>query len=159
MVHFEKAQPRDAKGLALVSWKSFDHDVHYGAPGPGGPPGYKSDQWQKKMMKNGIYYKIMDDLRIIGGILLFNIGPGHMELGRIFLHPDYQNQGIGTQAMHFIEETYPKINQWSLDTPVWAKRNQHFYEKHGYVQTGSKMGGNLVLYTKWLPTAAPDKKE
>jgi GNAT superfamily N-acetyltransferase len=152
MILFEKAKSQDAKGLALVSWKSFDNDVNYGAPAPGGPPNYKSDKWQSKMMKVGRYYKIMDDYRIIGGIILFDKGPGHMELGRIFIHPDYQNQGIGSQSIAFIEKIFPKINQWTLDTPVWAKRNQHFYEKHGYVKSGAMMGGRLVCYIKWMST-------
>ena len=75
------------------------------------------------------------------------------------MHPDYQNQGIGSQAMTFLEETYPHINQWTLDTPVWAKRNQRFYEKHGYVKTGTMMGGELVLYTRWMPSTSKRSTE
>jgi len=51
----------------MVSWRAFDDDVNYGAPGPGGPPGYKSDRWQSKMMKMGKYYKIVEELRITAG--------------------------------------------------------------------------------------------
>ena len=69
-VRLLKVRPRDAKTLALVSRRAFDGDVDYGASGKGGPPGYKSDQWQSKMMRVGMYCKIVSDKdgRIVGGI-------------------------------------------------------------------------------------------
>jgi hypothetical protein len=42
-IRFDKATPEDAEALALASWRAFDNDINYGAPGVGGPPGYKSD--------------------------------------------------------------------------------------------------------------------
>ena len=147
MIQFRKAKPADAKGLALASWKAFDNDINYGAPGKGGPPGYKSEKWQSRMMRFGKYYKILDDYRIIGGIIVFDKGNGHYELGRVFVEPDYQNQGIGAQAIRFIEDTFPQAKKWTLDTPRWNKRTQHFYKKMGYVMIGAT-GPGLVLYGK-----------
>ena len=147
MIRFAIARIEDAKALALASWRAFDHDVHYGAPGKGGPPGYRSDKWQSRMTRAGRYYKILDDDRIIGGFILFDKGRGHMELGRIFVEPEYQNQGIGTQAIEFMEETFPQARRWTLDTPGWNKRTQHFYEKMGYVRVGSDRRHG-VLYEK-----------
>jgi GNAT superfamily N-acetyltransferase len=138
MVTFEKAKPADAKALALASWKAFDHDIHYGAPSVGGPPGYRSDKWQGKMMHIGQYYKIVVDGQIVGGIIAFPQERATCNLGRIFVHPDYQNQGIGTQAMTFIEGQFPDAHKWTLDTPAWATRNHHFYEKVGYVKVGEE---------------------
>ncbi len=51
--------------------------------------------------------------------------------------------------MRFIEATYPAA-RWSLNTPVWAIRNQHFYEKLGY-RKGEEFIANdirLVEYEK-----------
>lgn len=133
---FERAKVEDAKALALVSWKAFDHDVNYGAPKDGGPPGYKSDVWQSTMVKRGWYYKILAEGRIIGGIIVFPRREGHYELGRIFLHPDFQNQGIGTQAFAFLWKEFPKAKRWTLSTPGWNRRTRHFYQKVGFVQVG-----------------------
>lgn len=47
VIHFEKAEASDAKSLAEVSARAFDNDINYGAPGPGGPPSYKSGVWQR----------------------------------------------------------------------------------------------------------------
>lgn len=149
MVKFVKAKTADAKGLALASWRAFDNDINYGAPGKGGPPGYKSEKWQSKMMRFGKYYKMLDEHRIIGGFVIFDKGKGHYELGRIFLDPDYQDQGIGAQAIEFMEKTFPMVTKWTLDTPRWNKRTQHFYEKMGYVMIGSSEP-NLVVYGKLI---------
>jgi RimJ/RimL family protein N-acetyltransferase len=139
-IRFERAKLIDAKALALVSQQAFDADVHYGAPGPGGPPRYKSDRWQSKMMHLGKYYKIVADGQIIGGIIVFPQRPGHYELGRIFLSPGFQNQGIGAQAFAFLWSEFPLAQCWTLGTPIWNRRNQHFYKKVGFVETGVHSG-------------------
>ncbi len=156
MILFKKAKAEDAKGLALASWRAFDNDIHYGAPGKGGPPGYKSERWQSKMMRIGKYYKILDDHRIIGGFIVFDKGKGHYELGRIFIDPDYQNQGIGAQAMEFMEKTFPQARQWTLGTPRWNRRTQHFYEKMGYVKIGAD-GPDGILYGKIIRGKFPEE--
>lgn len=136
MIQFTKATTADATVLASVSQQAFDADVHYGAPGPGGPPGYKSDLWQRKMMRMGKYYKIVSDGQIIGGIIVFPQRPGHYELGRMFLAPEFQNQGIGAQAFAFLWAEFPLAQCWTLGTPVWNLRNRHFYKKVGFDEIG-----------------------
>jgi RimJ/RimL family protein N-acetyltransferase len=159
MARFEKAHPEDAKTLALISGRAFDNDVHYGAPGPGGPPGYKHDMWQIRMMARGCYYKIILDERnptIIGGFIIFQNSYGDCELGRIFIDPQYQNQGIGTQAMAFMEGAFPEARRWTLGTPLWNLRTQHFYEKVGYVRTRTDSRDG-VHYEKRRETPGKDK--
>ena len=150
MIHFEKARMEDAKALALISWHLFDHDIHYGAPRVSGPPGYKAGRWQSRMIRRGPYYKILADDQIIGGLVVFQKKPGHCELGRIFLVPEFQNQGIGAQAIQFIELSFPEVQRWTLATPRWNKRNQHFYEKMGYRRVGPD-GHDGYRYEKRMP--------
>ena len=147
MIRFKKAKPKDAKELAWASWRAFDNDVNYGALGKGGPPGYKSERWQSRMIRIGKYYKILDDLRIIGGFVVFEKGNEHYELGRIFIDPDYQNQGIGALAIEFMEKQFLQAKTWTLGTPQWNRRTQHFYEKMGYVKIG-RDGPNGIRYGK-----------
>jgi len=147
MIQFKKARVADAQTLALISGRAFDHDVHYGAPGPGGPPGYKSDQWQRKMMRLGDYYKILDDDQIIGGFIIFRKAPREYELGRIFIEPDYQNRGLGSQAFAFIWAEYPLAKRWTLGTPAWNRRNRHFYQKVGFVEIGMD-GPDGILFER-----------
>ena len=145
MITFERTTPADAAALTGVQTRTFDDDARrFGGQDCGGPPGYDDVGWQLQIMQRGHYYKILCDGQIVGGIIVFNLGRGHYELGRIYLDPDYQDRGIGTQAMAFIEAAYPQAARWILDTPGWATRNQHFYEKLGYVRVREERSGGEV---------------
>ena len=161
VVRFEKARTQDAEALTEVQRRAFDDDSRRfpgqaagdhresrSASGVGGPPGYDSVEWTLWAMKAGIYYKILAGPQIIGGMILFDMHKRHFNLGRIFVDPGWQNQGIGSQAIRFVEETFRYVKRWSLDTPAWAVRNHHFYEKLGYVKVGEEIpkGLNIRLY-------------
>jgi GNAT superfamily N-acetyltransferase len=147
MVAFQRAKRADAEVLTEVQKRTFDDDSRRfrGQPS-GGPPGYDSVFWSRKIMGIADYYKIVSNRTIIGGIIVFNKGGGHYELGRIFIDPEHQNQGIGTQALRWLEAKYPLAKKWTLDTPSWATRNHHFYEKLGFVVVWRD--GETVLYEK-----------
>jgi ribosomal protein S18 acetylase RimI-like enzyme len=150
-IQFEKAKPEDAKALALASWRAFDADVNYGAPGKGGPPGYKSDQWQLKMMVVGNYYKMLLDGRIIGGFIVMLKGYRYYEVVRIFIHPEFQNRGIGARAFEFLWGEYPDVERWTLGTPAWNLRNRHFYEKAGFAEVGEDRHGGILFERNVIP--------
>lgn len=142
MITFVKATPADAPALTAVQTRCFDDDSRrFLGRETGGPPGYDSVDWQIEYMQRGHYYTIRANGQIIGGMIIFHMKGGHYVLGRIYLDPDFQNQGIGTQAMMFIETEFPRSTTWSLDTPAWATRNHHFYEKLGYVKVGEQGSG------------------
>jgi RimJ/RimL family protein N-acetyltransferase len=119
-IRLEKARPGDAGTLAQISERAFHNDVHYGAPGIGGPPGYNSARWQERMMKVGDYYRIVVADQTVGGVIVFRKKPREYELGRIFVEPDVQNQGIGTEAFDLLWQEYPLAKKWTLDTGKWA---------------------------------------
>jgi len=169
-IRFEKARIADAEALTEVQRRTFDDDsrrfagqpggpVPHATEGSGGPPGYDSADWTLWAIRAGIYYKILADDQIIGGVILFDMHKRHFNLGRIFIDPDWQNQGIGSQAIGFIEKTFPYVKRWSLDTPEWAVRNHHFYQKLGYVKVGEEVpkgaGIRLFLYEKRVPSRPP----
>jgi GNAT superfamily N-acetyltransferase len=133
---FRKARAQDARALAEASKRAFHSDVDCGAPGPGGPPGYDSPQWQRRMMGIGDYYTILFEERVVGGFIVFRKAPREYELGRIFVDPDFQNQGIGAQAFEFLWQAYPLAKRWTLGTPAWNRRTRHFYKKVGFEEIG-----------------------
>lgn len=152
-VTFANATPADAAALAEISRRTFDDDSRrFLGQEPGGPPGYDSAPWQADMMRRGKYVKILADGRLAGGLIVFRMGGDHYELGRIFIDPAFQNRGLGGQAMRWIETAFP-ARRWTLDTPTWATRNHHFYEKLGYVRVREEGDGpaRLVFYEKRLP--------
>jgi GNAT superfamily N-acetyltransferase len=150
MISFVQASPEDAEALTAVQTRTFDDDSRkHGLGERGGPPGYDSVFWQIQIMRKSRYYKILADGKIIGGLIVFKMGKGHYELGRIYIDTDHQNQGIGAQALAFIERTFP-ARRWTLETPSWAKRNQHFYEKHGYIRIGTSADLEDIRYQKLI---------
>jgi len=149
MIQILKARRGDAKALVLASREAFHHDIHYGAPGPGpgGPPGYDSEQWQVRMMRVGDYFKIVQGTEVVGGLLVHPKEPRHYELGRIFIVPGHQSRGIGSRVIELMERAYPLARRWTLDTRRWNLRTQHFYEKMGYERIGVE-GPDGILYEK-----------
>jgi len=137
----------DAEPLAAISRRAFEHDVNYGAPGPCGPPGYDSAGWQQEMIRNGRFFKVLEQDRLVGGFVLFRLEDGSVEFGRAFLEPECQNRGIGAELLRFAEGVFAETKRLVLDTPSWNLRTQHFYEKGGYVKVGElDTGEGFVLF-------------
>jgi GNAT superfamily N-acetyltransferase len=131
---FEPATPADAETLRDVQIASFHSDaLNYPGVKPSGPPGYDQIETVLRKLQESDYYKIVADGKIVGGITVYNYEQGHFHLDLLYIDPAYHNLGIGTRAMEFIERTYP-ATMWTLDTPTYATRNHHFYEKFGYVK-------------------------
>jgi GNAT superfamily N-acetyltransferase len=155
-IRFVKAGIEDADLLTEIQKRAFDDDSQRFAGRPaGGPPGYDSVGWTLWAMKAGIYFRILAGNRVVGGLILFDMHKRHFNLGRIFVDPGWQNRGIGAQAVRFVEKAFPYVTRWSLDTPEWAVRNHHFYEKLGYVKVGEEIPTGidfrLYLYEKRMP--------
>ena len=150
-ISFERATPADAEALRDVQVASFHSDaLNYPGVEPGGPPGYDQVETVLRKLQESDYTKIVSDGRIIGGITVYDYGEGHFHLDLLYIDPTYHNFGIGTRAMHFIEQTYP-ATIWTLDTPTYALRNQHFYEKFGYVKMRERVESDdvtLIEYEK-----------
>jgi RimJ/RimL family protein N-acetyltransferase len=145
MLQIRKARPAEAEALAELSKRVFDDDVNYGAPGPGGPPGYDSASWQARMMRLGDYWAIREAGELIGGMIVFRKAPGEYELGRIFIAPEAQNRGLGAEALAFLDEAYLFTRRWTLGTPQWNRRTRHFYQKVGYAEIGEDAHGGVLF--------------
>jgi GNAT superfamily N-acetyltransferase len=149
---FTRATPADAEALLQAQIRAFHSDAdNYPGVELGGPPGYDSLDKVLEAIGNDEYFTIRYDDRIVGGIVLFKRGEGHYHLDILFVDPDYHNLGIGSQAMQFLGRTYPDATKWTLDTPLYATRNHHFYEKFGFVKVGQKTeddGFVLIEYEK-----------
>jgi len=135
-VQFLTAEPNDAEELTLTCKITFDDDTfkHTGKQ-TGGAPGYDDLDYQLMKIEEAIYLKILLDEQIIGGIILEWLTEDHIQLTRIWIHPDHQNKKIGHLAMNYIHTHY-SATKWILETPPYANRNHYFYEKFGYVNKG-----------------------
>ena len=145
-ITFERATVADAEALVNAQIAAFDHDaVLYPGVGIGGPPGYDSVERTREKIGASLGYKMVDAGQVIGGIVVWDMGQGRFHIDLIFIDPAYHNCGIGTRAMLFLEHSYP-ATLWTLNTPAWAIRNQHFYEKLGYVKVAEETHPDIILF-------------
>ena len=144
-LQFLKASTADAVSLMCISKKAFDSDVEVGAKGAGGPPGYATLSFHTKMARMNCLYKLVDDYKIVGGALLF-LKDDILNVGRIFVDPEYFRKGYGIFMMQQIEAMFPQVKTFSLDTPIWNIRTNAFYQKLGYVEV--RRDGDFVYYEK-----------
>jgi predicted N-acetyltransferase YhbS len=148
---FEEATEADIPELTRVMTRSFDDDAqkHLGVE-KGGPEGYDDGEFFRKWLlpyEESIGYKISSKGQLIGAVIVWVFDHGDNLLGTIFVDPDYQDQGVGTCAWQFIEESYPDSESWTLRTPSWAVKNHHFYEqKCGFKKTKVEESPDGVLF-------------
>lgn len=125
------AKSQDALVLTSISKRAFESDITVGSPQAGGPPGYQSREFHQKMAAQKHLYTFYQDRLIVGGAILFKDG-AHLHIGRIFIDPEHFRKGLGIQLMELIEDLFPDVTTFSLDTPLWNIRTNNFYQKLGY---------------------------
>lgn len=145
MMELVRANTSDALVINSISKRSFDSDVMVGSPSVGGPPGYMSVPFHTKMARTNHLYKLTEDGLIVGGAIIFPDGE-KLDIGRIFVSPEYYRKGFGLFMMQKIEAMYPEVKEFYLDTPIWNVRTNRFYKKLGY--TEYKRDDELIYYVK-----------
>lgn len=116
------------------------------------PPGSGCPAWHERMIREALYYKVLFDAAIVGGMVLVRRGQNCMELRSLF-DAAFQHRGFGTESMRFAEATWPEAVRWILATPYRSVDNQRLYERMGYRKAGQTdplcpSGFCLYLYEK-----------
>jgi ribosomal protein S18 acetylase RimI-like enzyme len=76
--------------------------------------------------------KAVCDGRIVGSVRARE-REGTCHIGRVIVHPDLQNRGLGTRLMGEIEARFPAVSRFELFTGQKSERNLHLYQKLGFV--------------------------
>ena len=82
----------------------------------------------------GTFLVVLDNERVIGSGAIQRISGDICDLGRFYLKPEYQNQGIGTKLLcelfdFAIQAGYVKIQ---TSTYKESERAYHLFQKHGF---------------------------
>ncbi|MDK9707436.1 MAG: GNAT family N-acetyltransferase [Desulforhopalus sp.] len=78
-----------------------------------------------------VILKFKLEKRIIGSVRCY-LEKGTCYIGKLIVHPDYQNLGIGTKLLRAAECQFQHAERYELFTGEMSKRNLHIYEKNGY---------------------------
>ena len=71
------------------------------------------------------------DTRIVGSVRA-HLEDGTCFIGKLIVHPDYQNRGIGARLMEEIEARFPQAERFELFTGTRSEKNLYLYRKLGY---------------------------
>jgi ribosomal protein S18 acetylase RimI-like enzyme len=82
-------------------------------------------------LERKVVLKATIDGRIVGSVR-GHVEEGTCHIGRLIVHPDVQNQGIGTALVGGIEEHFSDALRFELFTGDISERNLHLYGKLGY---------------------------
>lgn len=89
--------------------------------------------------------KAVEAEKIVGSIRAYEIG-SICYIGRVFVHPDYQNKGIGRKLINSIEKHFNQCNKYSLFTGKKSLKNIKLYSSLGYnIIKEEKINGNLTF--------------
>lgn len=142
LINISKAKIRDAEKLTEIKKRTFDEEMKKWFPNQENvidyniqPPGYSSIEMTKYMIRKLEYFKILQDKEIVGGIIITISGMSYGRIDRIFIDPNYQGKGIGSRVINLIEDEFPNVRIWDLETSGRQINNHYFYEKMGYRTT------------------------
>lgn len=81
--------------------------------------------------KGTVILKAVIDGKIVGSIRYF-IENNSCHIGRVIVHKNYQNRGIGTQLLNEVYEQNNNVKRFELFTGSRDEKNLYLYKKHGF---------------------------
>jgi ribosomal protein S18 acetylase RimI-like enzyme len=95
------------------------------------PPLIQTIDEMEKDLRQQVAFKVTIDGRLVGSVRGF-LQDGTCHIGRLIVHPEFQNRGIGTTLMSSIEQQFSEVNRFELFTGNRSERNLYLYQKLGY---------------------------
>lgn len=84
----------------------------------------------------GVVLKAVAGEKIVGSVR-GRTQDGTLFIGKLMVHPDWQNKGLGKKLLARIEELYPQC-RYEFFTSADSRKNIGFYERAGYVEFAKK---------------------
>lgn len=109
------------------------------------PPLMQTPEEIQKDCGAQVFLKASIDGRIIGSVRACMKG-ATCHIGRLIVHPDFRNRGIGERLMKEIEGFFAGAERYELFTGHRSERNLRLYRRLGYKTFASKpLSGRLTL--------------
>ncbi len=109
------------------------------------PPLKQTHQDVLSEYQKGVFLKALDeDNKIIGSVRGY-LSSGTVYIGKLFVHPHKQGQGIGSKLLLTMEQEYPN-QRYELFTSTKSRKNIELYQKLGYkIFNEKKLSEELVF--------------
>jgi len=108
------------------------------------PPLVENIDELRDKFKTHLFLKATADGKIVGSVRVLQ-KDNTCHVGRLMVHPDFQNRGIATKLLMEIEEMF-RCGRFELFTGEKSVKAIHLYEKLGYKRfKAEKPAGNVTL--------------
>ncbi len=109
------------------------------------PPLQQSLEELKEEFSEMVFFKGVIDDTIVGSVRGC-IQDGTCYIGKLIVHPEYQNKGMGTRLLAAVEGYFSEAHRYDLFTGEKSTKNIYFYKKHGYEKYDkTKISDKLTL--------------
>jgi N-acetylglutamate synthase-like GNAT family acetyltransferase len=146
-----KAEKSDASAILALQKLAFrsEAELHNNLEIP--PMVQTLDSIQQDFSTHA-FYKLIIDGKIIGALKVHLIQDNTLWIGRLVVHPQYQNRGLGKAFMQYIEGEYNDVSGFELFTAEKSLRNIRFYEGLGYTihDTFTEPGHSDIILVKMV---------
>ncbi len=95
------------------------------------PPLHQTINEVLSEFKHQVFLKVVFSNKIVSSVRSY-FEKGICHIGKLIVHPDHQNIGLGTKLLHAAENQFPDAERYELFTGKKSKNNLHIYEKNGY---------------------------
>jgi len=129
-VTIECAQPQDAEAILAVQRLAYRGEAALYDDMPL-PPLTETAEAIRQAIASQVVLKATRAGQIIGSVRAYQ-RDGTCYIGRLVVHPNEQNRGLGTRQMHEVERLFPGVARFELFTGHRSMRNLHLYAKLGY---------------------------
>lgn len=143
-----QAQKQDAKEILALQYLAYQSEAEMLNDFTIQPLQETLEEVEEQFQK-GIILKAVDECgTIIGSVRGFEEEDGALYIGKMIVHPDCQNKGIGKRILQELESRFPNGKK-RLFTNQANKRNMHFYKSMGYQEfKQERLTPNIMLV--WL---------
>lgn len=117
-------------------------------------PACESFELLKENIEKAYHFTILGEQQYIIGAVDIRGNNERMHISKIFVDPEFQNKGVGTYAMQYIESIFPDTKLWTLYTPCLSFRNHYLYEKLGYKKVKETPVNDKLVLFKYEKAAA-----
>lgn len=126
----ERAEPVDLQEILDLQYLAYQSEAKL-FNNPNIPPLKQTLSDVAEEYQKGIILKASDDTGTIVGSIRGHCSNGTVYIGKLMVHPDMQNQGIGTKLLNSIEKEFPN-QRYELFTSTRSSKNIILYERLGY---------------------------
>jgi ribosomal protein S18 acetylase RimI-like enzyme len=95
------------------------------------PPLHQTLDEVKAEFANQRFLKVCEEQRIVGSVRAY-VKEGTCYIGKLIVHPEWQNRGIGNKLLQEIENIFHNVTRYELFTGHKSRKNLYLYKKNDY---------------------------